>query len=64
VLDSGTYGYLDQGLPADFVVLDFTQPHLKRSRHILASILTRVTPDEVLMTVRRGNCLYTKPGTL
>ncbi|HEY9880432.1 MAG TPA: amidohydrolase family protein [Leptolyngbyaceae cyanobacterium] len=62
VFDSDTYGYLDQGLPADFVVLDFTQPHLKRSRHVLASILTRVTPAEVLMTVRRGNCLYTKPG--
>lgn len=62
VFDSDIYGYLDQGLPADFVVLDFTQPHLKRSRHIVASLLTRVTPEEVLMTVRRGNCLYAKPG--
>ncbi|HEY9877674.1 MAG TPA: amidohydrolase family protein, partial [Leptolyngbyaceae cyanobacterium] len=42
VFDNDTYGYLDHSLPADFVVLDFTQPHLNRSRHILASILTRV----------------------
>lgn len=48
------YGYLETGLPASFVVLDFGAPHLKRSRHLLASILTRVTPAEVLETYRLG----------
>ncbi|MBD2257021.1 amidohydrolase family protein [Pseudanabaena sp. FACHB-2040] len=57
-LEDGTCGYLAEGKPADFVVLDFTQPHLQRSRHLIASILTRVTPADVLMTVRRGNCLH------
>ncbi|MDX2240951.1 MAG: amidohydrolase family protein [Leptolyngbyaceae cyanobacterium bins.302] len=52
------YGYLDTGLPADFVVLDFTKPHLRRSRHIPASIVTRVTPDDVLATFRQGKALY------
>jgi cytosine/adenosine deaminase-related metal-dependent hydrolase len=58
VLNNNTYGYLEKGLPADFVVLDFTQPHLRASRNILASIVTRVTPDDVLATVRRGQYLY------
>jgi cytosine/adenosine deaminase-related metal-dependent hydrolase len=53
-----TYGYLEAGLPADFVVLDFHQPHLRASRNIVASIVTRVTPEDVLATVRRGEYLY------
>jgi cytosine/adenosine deaminase-related metal-dependent hydrolase len=58
VLNNNTYGYLEKGLPADFVVLDFAQPHLRASRNILASVVTRVTPDDVLATVRRGQYLY------
>jgi cytosine/adenosine deaminase-related metal-dependent hydrolase len=58
VLNNNIYGYLEEGLPADFVVLDFTQPHLRASRNILASVVTRVTPDDVLATVRRGQYLY------
>ncbi|MBF1999951.1 MAG: amidohydrolase family protein [Synechococcales cyanobacterium M58_A2018_015] len=54
------YGYLDTGLPADFVVLDFTQPHLRASRHLIASIVTRVTPEDVLLTVRQGRVLYSR----
>jgi len=53
-----TYGYLEQGLPADFVVLDFNRPHLRHSRNIVASIVTRVTPEDVLATVRQGKYLY------
>lgn len=56
------YGYLEQGLPADFVILDFTKPHLRASRHIPASIVTRVTPDDVLATFRWGNPLYVQRG--
>lgn len=58
MLKGDTCGYLAEGLPADFVVLDFTRPHLQASRNILASILTRVTPEDVLATVRRGEYLY------
>jgi cytosine/adenosine deaminase-related metal-dependent hydrolase len=57
VLD-GIYGYLETGLPADFVVLDFHQTHLRASRNLLASIVTRVTPEDVLATVRQGKYLY------
>jgi cytosine/adenosine deaminase-related metal-dependent hydrolase len=57
VLD-GVHGYLATGLPADFVVLDFHQTHLRASRNILASIVTRVTPEDVLATVRHGEYLY------
>jgi cytosine/adenosine deaminase-related metal-dependent hydrolase len=58
VLNDSTYGYLEKGLPADFIVLDFTRPHLCASRNILASITTRVTPEDVLAVVRRGQYLY------
>ncbi|MEP1080150.1 hypothetical protein NDI52_32830 [Leptolyngbya sp. PL-A3] len=53
-----TGGYLKVGLPADLVVLNFHQPHLRASQHILASILTRVTPADVLLTLRQGTVLY------
>ena len=62
VLGQDTYGYLDVGLPADFVVLNFNQPHLRATRHILASIVTRTTPDDVLATVRQGQVLYQNPA--
>jgi cytosine/adenosine deaminase-related metal-dependent hydrolase len=52
------YGYLEAGLPATFVALDFQQRHLCASRHLLASIVTRVTPEDVLATFRLGRPLY------
>ncbi len=52
-------GCLELGLPASFVVLDFHQPHLRASRHIPASIVTRVTPEDVVATFRNGTALYT-----
>ncbi len=52
------HGALEVGLPASFVVLDFTKPHLRHSRHIIASVVTRVTPDDVLATYRHGRPLY------
>ena len=51
-------GYLAEGLPATFVVLDFHQPHLRASQHVPASVVTRVTPEDVLATYRLGNPLY------
>lgn len=62
VLDNDTYGYLEPGLPADLVVLNFNQPHLRATRHIIASIVTRVTPEDVLATVRHGQVLYASNG--
>ncbi|MBD2092029.1 hypothetical protein H6F67_19460 [Microcoleus sp. FACHB-1515] len=32
-LGGDTYGYLEAGLPADLVVLDFMQPQLRSTRH-------------------------------
>ncbi len=58
VLGQDVYGYLEEGLPADFAVLNFKQPHLRSTRHILASIVTRTTPADVLATVRQGRFLY------
>jgi cytosine/adenosine deaminase-related metal-dependent hydrolase len=58
VLGSGHPGFLQVGLPATFVVLDFNQPHLKASQHIPASIVTRVTPEDVLATFRNGHALF------
>lgn len=51
-------GCLEKGLPATFAVLDFRQPHLRSTRHLPASIVTRVTPDDVLATYRHGRELY------
>lgn len=52
------FGYLEVGLPADYVVLDFNAPHLCASKNIAASVLTRVTPSDVIATYRQGRVLY------
>lgn len=51
-------GVLEVGRPATFVLLDFTQPHLAFTRHLTASVVTRVTPADILATVRQGRSLY------
>ncbi|CAM2786436.1 amidohydrolase family protein [Rariglobus hedericola] len=61
LLGGDHYGYLERGLPADFVVLDFHAPHLRATRHIIASVLTRVTPADVLGTYRQGRELWRDP---
>lgn len=62
VLGGDHYGYLEKGLPASFAVLDFRLPHLRASRHLIASILTRVTPEDVVATYRQGRPLWEAPG--
>lgn len=52
------HGALEVGLPATFVVLDFTQGHLRHTRHLVASIVSRVTPADLLATYRLGRALY------
>ncbi len=61
VLGGDNYGYLSAGLPADFVVLDFNQPHLRATRNLTASVVTRVTPEDVLATFRQGRELWRDP---
>lgn len=61
VLGGDHHGYLAPGLPADFVVLDFFKPHLATTRHLPASVLTRVTPEDVLGTCRQGRMLFETP---
>jgi cytosine/adenosine deaminase-related metal-dependent hydrolase len=58
LLGDSHHGCLEAGLPATFVVLDFHQPHLRASRHVPASVVTRVTPEDVLATFRSGVPLY------
>jgi cytosine/adenosine deaminase-related metal-dependent hydrolase len=62
LLGGDHYGYLDRGLPADFVLLDFNAPHLRATRHLTASIVTRVTPADVLATYRHGRELWRSPA--
>lgn len=57
------YGYLEEGLPATFCVIDGSAPHLRRSRHLLASLLCRVTPADVLATFREGIPLHQQGPT-
>ena len=52
------HGALETGVPATFAVLDFHQPHLRATRHLTASIVTRVTPEDVLATYRLGRAIY------
>jgi 5-methylthioadenosine/S-adenosylhomocysteine deaminase len=61
VLGGDHHGQLATGLPATFVVLDFNQPHLRSTRHLPASIVARVTPEDVLATYRLGRELYRAP---
>lgn len=63
VLGPDHTGQLDLGLPASFVVLNFHQPHLRATRHLLASIVTRVTPEDVVATLRQGRVLYRGAGS-
>jgi cytosine/adenosine deaminase-related metal-dependent hydrolase len=51
-------GRIDEGVPANIVVLDFSKPHLRHSAHIPASIVSRVTPADVLLTLHHGQIIY------
>jgi cytosine/adenosine deaminase-related metal-dependent hydrolase len=62
VLGSDHPGCLEVGNPATFIVLDFHQPHLRASQHIPASVVTRVTPEDVLATFRLGSPLFQAAG--
>jgi cytosine/adenosine deaminase-related metal-dependent hydrolase len=61
VLGGACHGALERGLPADFVVLDFRHPHLCGTRDLLASIVSRVTPDDVVATYLHGVPVWRLP---
>ena len=49
---------LVEGAPAHLAVLDFSAPHLRASHDIPASVCTRVTPEDVALTLRDGQPIY------
>ncbi len=51
-------GFVNEGGQADMIVVDFTKPHLRRSQNIVASVVGRVTPDDIVSTYRNGQLLY------
>lgn len=51
-------GFLEEGLPATFTVIDGSAPTLRYSRNLLASLLCRITPAEVQATVLHGRLLH------
>jgi cytosine/adenosine deaminase-related metal-dependent hydrolase len=59
---NGFPGYLEQGLPANCLVIDGTAPHLRHSRNLHASLLCRTSPADVLATFRQGRPLYQRPA--
>jgi cytosine/adenosine deaminase-related metal-dependent hydrolase len=61
VLGPDRCGSLEKGRAATFVVLDFNKAHLRATQHIPASVVTRVTPEDVLGTFRNGRPLYQSP---
>lgn len=61
LLGGDHYGYLAPGLPASFVVLDFTAPHLRHTRNLLASLVGRVGTADILATLHRGRELWRSP---
>jgi cytosine/adenosine deaminase-related metal-dependent hydrolase len=54
-------GTLTEGGPANLVVVDFRATHLHRSAHIVATLLTRVTPEDVVLTLFQGKTLHQSP---
>jgi 5-methylthioadenosine/S-adenosylhomocysteine deaminase len=62
LLGGDHHGALEVGLPASFVVLDFHADHLRHTRHLTASIVSRVTPADVLATYRYGRPLFQAPA--
>lgn len=53
-------GVIECGAVANLLVLDFHQIHLRHSRHIIASVLTRLTPEDVIETIRAGQVIYSR----
>lgn len=61
VLGGDAYGYLATGLPASFAVIDFHARHLRSTRNLSTSLVSRVGPGDVLATYREGRELWRDP---
>lgn len=55
-------GTLSPGGVATFTVIDLQAPHLRHSRNLTASIITRTSPGDIRQTVRAGEILYQQDG--
>ncbi len=62
VLGADHYGYLDQDLPASFVVVDLGAPHLRPTRNLLTTLISRVGTADILATFRAGRELWRSPS--
>jgi cytosine/adenosine deaminase-related metal-dependent hydrolase len=62
LLGSRHEGVLKIGASASFCVIDFNAPHLRASKHIVASLITRVTPADVISTHRKGMVVFERSG--
>jgi len=56
-------GDLREEMPATFTVVDLTAPHFQRSSELTATLLTRASPADVVMTVSHGKVLYSRDHT-
>jgi len=55
-------GTLLPGGPATFTVVDLQAAHLRHSRNLTASIITRASPADIRQTVLAGEILYQQDG--
>ncbi|MBC2607870.1 amidohydrolase family protein [Pelagicoccus albus] len=49
---------IGEGKTADFFVVDFRNPRIAYTRNLVASLVTRLYPEDVVLTVREGKVLY------
>lgn len=54
----GQCGMLQEGMDADLILLDFTQPHLIPCRDPVAAVIYGATGRDVILTMVRGEILY------
>lgn len=51
-------GILEVGMPSTFSVVDLSASHFQRSSDLTATLLTRASPADVVMTVSHGKVIY------
>jgi cytosine/adenosine deaminase-related metal-dependent hydrolase len=52
------HGFIGLNEPASFVVINGSRPHIRESRHVSATVVTRVTPEDIMATYRNGQRLH------
>ena len=49
---------IKEGLDADLILLDFTQPHLMPCHNVISSLVYSASGHDVTLTMVRGKILY------